>query len=132
MKYLIMMTHSPDDQVTPVHQWTPDDVKASWAHMQQIHQELAEAGELLAAEKLAGPEAAKIVTGDGVNAPVITDGVYPEAKEFLAGFWMVDVDDEQRAIEIAARTSAAPGPGGMPTRARIEVRPIMDAPAPEW
>lgn len=131
MKYLIMMTHSPDDEAPPV-EWTPDDIKASWAHMQQIHQELADAGELLAAEKLAGPEAGKTVTGDGVGAPVVTDGVYPEAKEFLAGFWMVDVDNEQRAIEIAARTSAAPGPGGKPTRNRIQVRPMMDAPAPEW
>src|SRR6266496_5055062 len=97
MKYLIMMTHSPDD---PVQEWTADDVKGSWAHMQQIHQEMAEAGELLAAEKLAGPEATKIVTADGASAPVVTDGVYPEAKELLAGFWMVDVDSEQRAIEI--------------------------------
>src|SRR5215207_5284784 len=76
--------------------------------------------------------AAKIVTSDGVNAPVITDGPFPEAKEYLAGFWMVDVDNEQRAIEIAARTSGAPGPGGRPTGTPIEVRPIMDAPAPEW
>jgi hypothetical protein len=132
VKYLIMMTYSPDDGVPPPHEWTPDDVKASWAHMQQIHEEMSEAGELLAAEGLAGRETAKFVTSDGVNAPVITDGVYPEAKEFLAGFWMVDVDSEARAIEIAARTSAAPGPGGKPTRKRIEVRPIMDAPAPEW
>jgi hypothetical protein len=129
MKYLIMMTHSPDD---PVQEWTADDVKASWAHMQQIHQEMSEAGELLAAEKLAGPEATKIVTADGTSAPVVTDGVYPEAKELLAGFWMVDVDSEQRAIEIAARTSAAPGPGGTPTGKPIVVRPIMDAPPPEW
>jgi hypothetical protein len=129
MKYLIMMTQSPDD---PAQEWTPDDVKASWAHMQQIHQELSEAGELLAAEKLAGPEAAKVVTADANSAPVVTDGVYPEAKELLAGFWMVDVDDEERAIEIAARTSAAPGPGGTPTRKAIVVRPIMDAPPPEW
>ena len=81
MKYLIMMTQSPDDPASPVHEWTPDEVKASWAHMQRIHQELTEAGELLAAEKLAGPEATKIVTGDGVGALVITDGVYPEAKQ---------------------------------------------------
>jgi hypothetical protein len=129
MKYLIMMTHSPDD---PVQDWAPEDVEASWKHMQQIHQELTEAGELLAAEKLAGPEATKIVASDGVGAPVITDGVYPEAKELLAGFWMVDVDSDERAIEIAARTSAAPGPGGAPTRKPIVVRPIMDAPPPEW
>jgi hypothetical protein len=63
---------------------------------------------------LAGPQAAKIVISDGVDAPVITDGPFPEAKEYLAGVWMVDVDSEQRAIEIAARTSAAPGPGGNP------------------
>jgi hypothetical protein len=129
MKYLIMMTRSPDD---PVQEMTPEDVKASWAHMQQIHQEMSDAGELLAAEQLAGPEATKIVTADGRTAPVVTDGVYPEAKELLAGFWMVDVDNEQRAIEIAARTSAAPGPGGAPTRKPIVVRPIMDAPPPEW
>jgi hypothetical protein len=132
VKYLIMMTYSSDDGVPPPDEWTPDDVKASWAHMQQIHEELSEAGELLAAEGLAGRDTAKFVTSDGVNAPVITDGVYPEAKEFLAGFWMVDVDSEERAIEIAARTSAAPGPGGKPTQKRIEVRRIMDAPAPEW
>ena len=89
-------------------------------------------GELIATEKLAGPQAAKIVISDGVDAPVITDGPFPEAKEYLAGFWMVDVDSEQRAIEIAARTSAAPGPGGKPTGTPIEVRPIMDEPAPEW
>ena len=130
MKYLIMMTRSPDD--TGSQEWTSADVKASWAHMQQIHLEMTEAGELLAAEKLAGPEATKIVTADGVSAPVVTDGIYPEAKELLAGFWMVDVDSEQRAIEIAARTSAAPGPGGGPTRKPIVVRPIMDAPPPEW
>jgi hypothetical protein len=129
MKYLIMMTHSPDD---PVQEWTTDDVRASWAHMQQIHQELTDGGELLAAEKLAGPEATKVVTDDGIGAPVVTDGVYPEAKELLAGFWMVDVESEQRAIEIAARTSAAPGPGGAPSRKPIVVRPIMDAPPPEW
>jgi hypothetical protein len=128
MKYLIMMTQSPDD---PVQEWTADDVKASWAHMQQIHEELTDAGELLAAEKLAGPEATRIVTHDGISAPVVTDGVYPEAKELLAGFWMIDVDSEQRALEIAARTSAAPGPGGTPTRKPIVVRPIMSAPPPE-
>ena len=129
MKYLIMMTHSPGD---PVQDWTPEDVRASWAYMQRIHRELAEAGELLATEKLAGPEATKIVTADGVAAPVVTDGIYPEAKELLAGFWMVDVDSEQRAIEIAAQTSAAPGPGGAPTGKPIVVRPIMDAPPPQW
>jgi len=93
--------------------------------MMQIHKELTEMGELLGAEALAGPEAAKIVVSDGTGAPVVTDGPFPEAKEFLAGFWMIDVENEERALEIAARTSAAPGPGGRPTGRPIQVRPIM-------
>lgn len=131
MKYMIIMGHAVD-QNAPDEVWTPEDADASWKHMQQIHQDLVEAGELVATEKLAGPQAAKFVTSDGVNAPVVTDGVFPEAKEYLAGFWMIDVDSEERAIEIAARTSAAPGAGGRPTAKRIEVRPIMGTPAPEW
>ena len=130
MKYMLLMSSAPVEGVPPIHEWTPEEVKASWGHMGQIYQELTESGELLGAEALSGPEAAKVVTSDGANAPVVTDGPFPEAKEFLAGFWMVDVDSEQRAIEIAARTSAAPGPGGRPTRRPIEVRPIMSAPDP--
>jgi hypothetical protein len=129
MKYMLMMNHRFDEDVQP--DWTPDEIRASGAHMMQIHQELSDAGELLGAERLAGPAAAKIVTSDASGAPVVTDGPFPEAKEFLAGFWMIDVDTEQRAIEIAARTSAAPGPGGRPTRRPIEVRPIMSGPDPE-
>ena len=129
MKYLIMMTHSPDE---PAQEWTDDDVRASWAHMQQLHQEMSAAGELLASVRLAGPEATKIVTSDDSGAPVVTDGIFPESKELLAGFWMVEVDGEQRAMEIAARTSASPGPGGAPSRKPLVVRPIMDAPAADW
>jgi hypothetical protein len=131
MKYMLLMNTGPIDGVPPIYEWTPDEVKASWAHMGQIHQELTESGELLGAEGLSGPETAKFVTSDGVSAPVVTDGPFPEAKEFLAGFWIVDVESEQRAIEIAARTSAAPGPAGRPTRKPIEVRPVMSAPDPE-
>ncbi len=131
MKYMLLMNYAPTEDVPPVHEWAPEEVKASGAHMMRIHQELTESGELVGAEGLSGPEAAKIVTSDGAGAPVVTDGPFPEAKEFLAGYWMVDVDSEQRAIEIAARTSAAPGPGGRPTRRPIEVRPVMSAPDPE-
>ncbi len=130
MKYMLLMNSAPIEGVPPTYEWTPEEVKASWGHMGQLYQELTESGELLGAEGLSGPEAAKIVTSDGASAPVVTDGPFPEAKEFLAGFWMVDVDSEQRAIEIAARTSAAPGPGGRPTRRPIEVRPVMNAPDP--
>jgi hypothetical protein len=131
MKYMLMMRTGPDDGVPPPNEWEPEEVKANWAHMEEIHHELSEAGELLGAEGLSGPDTAKFVTSDGVNAPVVTDGPFAEAKEFLAGFWMIDVNSEERAIEIAARTSAAPGPGGRPTRKTIEVRAVMTGPDAE-
>lgn len=127
MKYILMMkTNSAPDQG----RWSPEDMQASGAHMMQIYQELSERGELVGTERLAGPEAAKIVTSDGVSIQVVTDGPFPETKELLAGYWLIDVESEARAIEIAARTSAAPGAGGRPTRYPIEVRPVMTPIAP--
>ena len=128
MKYMLLMNYAPVRGVSPITEWTPEDMKASGAHMGAIHEELTASGELVGAERLTGPEAAKIVTHDGVGAPVVTDGPFPESKEFLAGYWFVDVESEERAIEIAARTSAAPGPGGKPTAREIQVRPVMGAP----
>ena len=95
------------------------------------HAELAELGELVDAQGLAGPEQAKFVVSDGMSAPVITDGPYPESKELLAGYRLVDVESAQRAIEIAARASASPGQDGVPIRQRIEVREVLSAPDPE-
>ena len=62
----------------------------------------------------------------------ITDGVFPETKEFLAGYWIVDVETPQRAYAIAAEASAAPGPGGKPLNMPIEVRAVMSGPPPEF
>src|SRR5919204_3714071 len=111
--------------VPPMTEWAPEEVRASGAHMMAIHEELRASGELVGAEGLTGPEAAKIVTHDGVGAPVVTDGPFPESKEFLAGYWLVDVESQERAIEIAAKTSAAPGPGGKATAREIQVRAVM-------
>jgi hypothetical protein len=123
MKYMLLMNYGSG--VPPMAEWAPEEIKASGAHMMAIHEELTASGELVGAEGLTGPEAAKIVTHDGVGAPVVTDGPFPESKELLAGYWLVDVESEERAIEIAARTSAAPGPGGRPTAREIQVRPVM-------
>jgi len=128
MKYMLLMNHGSGSGSARMSEWSPDDIKASGAHMGAIHEELAASGELVGAEGLTGPEAAKIVTHDGAGAPVVTDGPFPESKEFLAGYWLVDVESEERAIEIAARTSAAPGPGGKPTAREIQVRPVMVRP----
>jgi hypothetical protein len=92
--------------------------------LKNLNKELSEAGELVANEPLAAPEQAQVVRA-GQNGMPITDGVFPEAKEFLLGYWIVDVEGPQRAYDIAARLSAGPGPGGVPTNMPIEVRQIM-------
>jgi hypothetical protein len=95
--------------------------------MKDFAQALTASGELVAAEGLAGPDQAKRVRAGSDGKP-ITDGVFPEAKEFLAGYWIVDVERAERAYEIAAQASAAPGPGGKPLNLAIEVREVMSAP----
>src|SRR6266571_3607903 len=73
--------------------------------MQGLNKALRESGELVSAEGLADPKQAKVVRAGKDGAP-ITDGVFPEAKEFLAGYWIVDVESPERAYEMAARASA--------------------------
>ena len=126
MKYMLLMNHAAAAGDEPMTDLTSEEMMARGAAMMAIHGELTDTGELVGTAGLTGPEAAKIVTHDGTGAPVITDGPFPESKEFLAGYWLIDVESEQRAIEIAARTSAAPGPGGRPMAKEIEVRPVME------
>jgi hypothetical protein len=92
-----------------------------------LREELLDSGELVDQHALTGPEHAKVVTSDGAGAPVVTDGPFAEFKEMLAGFQLVDVDSEARAIEIAAKISRVPGPGGVPLRQPIGVRRVLDA-----
>jgi hypothetical protein len=71
---------------------------------------------------------AKLVRAGKSGAPEVTDGPFAEAKEFLAGYWIVDVETPERAYAIAGKASAAPGPGGKPINMPIEVREVMSAP----
>lgn len=115
----------------PMWQWTPEEIKAHIDFQIALNAALTESGEFIDAQGLAGPEEAKIVTSDGVNPPVVTDGPYPETKELVAGYRMIDVESLDRAIEIAALAAAAPGAGGAPIQDFIEVRQVMGAPEPE-
>jgi hypothetical protein len=115
----------------PMPEWSPADIAAHIRFQQVLNGELAERGELVDAQGLAGPEAARFVVSDGVGAPVVTDGPFPESKELLAGYRLVDVESVGRAIEIAAQASAAPGPDGIPIQQPIEVRQVLSAPDPE-
>jgi hypothetical protein len=112
----------------PMTDWPPADIRAHIAFQHAMNKELSDKGELVDAQGLAGPDVAKFVTWDGVSAPVVTDGPFAESKELLAGYRLVDVESEARAIEIAAQTSAAPGPHGVPIQQPIEVRQVMGAP----
>ena len=124
-KYLIGVDFQPGIVDTPMSEWTAEEVKAHLDYYRALNDELVARGELVDATILTGPDLAKIVRSDG-GAPVVTDGPFQEFKEWLAGFQIVEVDSEERAIEIAAMVSAVPGPGGVPFGQPIHVRRVMD------
>src|SRR5580658_4732992 len=105
MKYILMMNTMKAG--AGVLGWPQKDLQVHVAFMIGLNKELREAGELVAAEGLSFPDQAKLVRAGKDGLP-ITDGVFPESKEFLAGFWIVDVDSPERAYAIAAKVSAAP------------------------
>ena len=108
--------------------WSPKDLQGHIEFMKDLCKDLAASGELVLAEGLDMPVNAKIVRAHRSDAPTITDGPFPESKEFLAGFWIVDCDSPERAVAIAARASTAPGRGGVPLAFPIEVRQVMSGP----
>jgi hypothetical protein len=130
MKYILMMSGTK-----PVFDWyatwSKQDLQAQFAFMRAFSKELKESGTFVAAEGLAFPDQAKTVRA-GANGEPVTDGVFPESKEFLAGYWIIDVESAEQAYKIAARASAAPGPGGTPSNMPIEVRQIMSGPPEEF
>ena len=129
MKYILMM-NCPRTGYDTFGAWPKADIRANIAFMKSFDVALRESGELVSAEGLASPHEAKVVRA-GKDGEPITDGVFPEAKEFLAGYWIVEVDTPAQAYAIAARASAAPGPGGAPMNMAIEVRQVMSGPPPE-
>jgi hypothetical protein len=128
MQYIVLMQFSAAGAEFPsMDTWTPEEVRGHIQHMHRLNEELAASGERVDAQGLAGPQTARIVRANG-GSPLVTDGPFPETKEFLAGYLIVDCADEERAVAVAAKMSAAPGPGGTPLNMPIEVRPVMSAP----
>lgn len=128
MKYILMMNTMKAGHGVP--EWPKKDLQNHIAYMRTLGKDLHNSGELVSAEGLSFPGEAKLVRA-GKDGTPITDGVFPETKEFLAGFWIVDVESPERAYAIAARCSAAPGPNGAPLNMPIEVRSIPGGPPPE-
>src|SRR5215213_1183848 len=112
MRYMLMMHAPRGTGEYQVNAWSTDDLKSHIGFMHDLNKELTRAGELVGAEGLAQPGEARVVRAAKNGAPAVTDGPFPETKEFLAGFWIVEVERPERAYEIAAKVSSAPGPGG--------------------
>ncbi|HEX4731788.1 MAG TPA: YciI family protein [Solirubrobacterales bacterium] len=126
MKFMLLQHYGRvEGDVPPMSQWAPGDVEAHIKFQLDLNAELRERGEFVEAQALTGPEAAKMVLATGGGAPIVTDGPFAESKELLAGWRLVDVESQERALEIAAQASEGPGPNGVPLRQQIEVREVM-------
>ncbi|HVY28971.1 MAG TPA: YciI family protein [Polyangiaceae bacterium] len=132
MKFMLMMNAPRGDGDWGVKNWKVEELKAHIGFMKTFAQQLKSEGALVGAEGLAPPGQARVVRASKTDqSPEVTDGPFAEAKEFLAGYWIVDVESPEQAYAIAARASVAPGPGGKPLYLPIEVREVMSAPPVE-
>ncbi len=124
MKYMLLMNNmSLGPAYAGVTGWQQSDVEAHIEYLKGVTEQLRRSGEFVSTEGLTLPNEATLVRAGKDGAPV-TDGVFPESKEFLAGYVIVEVENADRAYAIAARMSAAPGPGGVPLNMAIEVRRV--------
>ena len=130
MKYILMM-NCPKTGYETFGAWPKKDIQAHLAFMHSFNKQLHESGEWVSAEGLASPQEARLVRAGKDGVP-ITDGVFPESKEYLAGYWIVEVESPERAYAPAAQVSAAPGPGGAPFNMPVEVRQVMSGPPKEF
>lgn len=108
--------------------WSPDDVKRMVGFMNELNAGLKASRQFVAAEGLVSPDQARLVTAQEDGSPSVTDGPFAESKEFIAGYWIIDVKDADEAYRFAARVSSCPGPGGKPLNMPVEVRQVGEAP----
>jgi hypothetical protein len=123
MKYILMMNGKKSD-FEGYARWSKEDLQANVAFMRSFSKELKDSGVFVASEGLGWPNEARLVRAGSKGEP-ITDGVFPESKEFLAGYWIVDVESPEQACAIAARLSQAPGAGGTTAGMPVEVRQVL-------
>ena len=124
-RYLLLVNFEGGVVEAPMTDWRPEEVQAHLDYYAALNDELERSGELVGGTVLTGPDLAKIVRSDG-TAPVVTDGPFQEYKEWIAGFQIIDVESEARAVEIAALVSAVPGPDGVACQQPIQVRRVME------
>ena len=125
MKYILMMNGKKSD-FEGYARWSKEDLQANVAFMRAFSKELKDSGIFVASEGLGWPNEARLVRAGSKGEP-ITDGVFPESKEFLAGYWIIDVESPDQAFAIAARLSHAPGAGGKTGGMPVEVRQVLSS-----
>jgi hypothetical protein len=130
-KYLLLKRYrgapSPVNDV-PMDRWTPQEVSDHVQFMHDFAARLEETGEFVDGQALA-PEGLW-VRYDGEGRPPVTDGPFAETKDLIAGWMIIDVEDQQRAVELAGELSSAPGAGGRPLHEWLELRPFLEAAPP--
>jgi hypothetical protein len=126
-RYLLIVDFQPGWDDTPMSQWAPEEIDAHLAYYGALNDELRASGELVGGEILDGPDHAAVVRSDGARTTV-SDGPFAEVSEWIAGYQIVEVASRERALEIAARVSAAPGRGGRPLGQPIQVREVVGEP----
>ena len=129
MKFMVQMNvkHGPYQ----MEGWSPEDVGRMVGFMNQLNADLKKSGQFVSAEGLVSPDQARLVTAREDGSPSVTDGPFAESKEFIAGYWIVNVKDADEAYRFAARVSSCPGPGGKPLNMPVEVRQVGEAPKTE-
>jgi len=127
-KYLLLKHYrggpEPHHPFPPMDQWAPEDVEAHIAFQRHVSDLLDENGEYVDAQALT-PARTWVRYGGADAAPVTTDGPLPETSDLVAGWYMIDVESHERAVELAAYVSSEPGPGGEPLYEWIDVREVM-------
>ena len=110
----------------PMDQWTPEEVSAHVRYMEDFAARLEGTGEFVDSQGLS-PEGTFVRSG-GEGRPPVTDGPFAETKDLIAGWTIIDVETYERALELAAELSAAPGAGGKPIHEWLEIRPFLTVP----
>ena len=128
MRFILMMTGGAPKPGQGIENWPADAFRAHIDFMNDVNRRLKEQGTFVDAHGLDYPPRLKVVRATRERKPSVTNGPFAETKEFLFGYWIVQVDSADQAYEIAAHISAAPGPDGQPLNMPIEVRQVMDAP----
>lgn len=116
MKYLILMQVDP----TVLEQLTAEQQKEIGDGHAAFMERTKKSGEFVATQALADPSQSKVVRGTGGDTPEVTDGPFVEAKEFMGGFYLLDVENEDRIVELARAIPDASVPG-----LALEIRPVM-------